>query len=218
MPTKTYDAGPTRPCMDGWPFHEVMAMPGGYWVLDLTRPPVEGWQAPFPFTVGRYDEARPWMYNTPLFEGRRHVHIGLDLGGPEGTPVHAFADGHIHAIGFEDADGGYGSTVVTVHDLALPAHVPHPWAGGTHRVWALHGHLSRADLTRWNVGDAVEGGQVIGHLGGPHENGGWAPHVHLQLALTAPEGFDMEGVVAPEDRESAMERHPDPRLVVGPLY
>ena len=92
--------------MDDWPFHPVMPMPGGYWVLDLTRPPVEGWEAPFPFTVGRYDEVRPWMYSTPLFGGTRNVHIGLDLGGPEGTPVHAFADGRIHAVGFEEADGG----------------------------------------------------------------------------------------------------------------
>ena len=193
-------------------------MPGGYWVLDLTRPPVEGWEAPFPFTVGRYDEARPWMYSTPLFGGTRHVHLGLDLGGPEGTPVYAFTDGRIHAVGFEEADGGYGSTVVTVHDLDLPAGTPHPWAGSTHRLWALHGHLSRADLTRWKVGDAVARGEVIGHLGGPHENGGWAPHVHLQLAVNAPDGIDMEGVVAPEDRAEAMRRHPDPRLVAGPLY
>ena len=193
-------------------------MPGGYWVLDLTRPPVEGWKAPFPFTVGRYDEARPWMYSTPLFGGTRHVHLGLDLGGPEGTPVYAFTDGRIHAVGFEEADGGYGSTVVTVHDLDLPAGTPHPWAGSTHRLWALHGHLSRADLTRWKVGDAVARGEVIGHLGGPHENGGWAPHVHLQLAVNAPDGIDMEGVVAPEDRAEAMRRLPDPRLVAGPLY
>ena len=114
--------------MDDWPFHPVMPMPGGYWVLDLTRPPVEGWAAPFPFTVGRYDEVRPWMYSTPLFGGTRNVHIGLDLGGPEGTPVHAFADGRIHAVGFEEADGGYGSTVVTVHDVSLPADAHHPWA------------------------------------------------------------------------------------------
>ena len=61
-------------------------------------------------------------------------------------------------------------------------------------------------------------GEVIGHLGGPHENGGWAPHVHLQLALDAPDGINMDVVVAPEDRKRALERHPDPRLVVGPLY
>ncbi|MBL72561.1 MAG: hypothetical protein CMB41_05345 [Euryarchaeota archaeon] len=204
--------------MDDWPFHPVMPMPGGYWVLDLTRPPVEGWEAPFPFTVGRYDEVRPWMYSTPLFGGTRNVHIGLDLGGPEGTPVHAFADGRIHAVGFEEADGGYGSTVVTVHDVSLPAHAHHPWAGSTRRLWALHGHLARVDLERWKVGDSVAAGEVIGHLGGPHENGGWAPHVHLQLAVDAPDGIDMEGVVTPEDREDALERHPDPRLVVGPLY
>ena len=218
MPTKTYDAGRLGPNMDDWPFHPVMDMPGGYWVLDLTRQPVEGWQAPFPFTVGRYDEARPWMYDTPLFGGARHVHIGLDLGGPEGTPVHAFAEGSIHAVGYEEDDGGYGSTIVTVHDINLPMHVNHPWADTSRRIWALHGHLARSDLERWKVGDAVAQGDVVGHLGGPHENGGWAPHVHLQLATEATDGIEMPGVVTPEDREEALRTYPDPRLVAGDLY
>lgn len=218
MPTKTYDAGPSRGGMDAWPFHPVMSMPGGYWVLDLTRPPVEGWEAPFPFTVGRYDEARPWMYDTPLFGGTRHVHIGLDLGGPQGTPVHAFAAGRIHAVGFEEDEGGYGATVVTAHELNLSPDSAHPWAGTTQRVWALHGHLSRADLARWKVGDAVERGAIVGHLGAPEENGGWAPHVHLQLSVNPPDGFNMPGVVAPSGREEALMAYPDPRLVAGPLY
>jgi len=218
LPTNTYDARPPRERMDAWPFHPVMDMPGGYWVLDLTRPPVEGWTAPFPYTVGRYDEARPWMYDTPLFGGTRHVHIGLDLGGPEGTTVHAFAEGHVHAVGYEEDAGGYGATVVTVHDLSLPSGINHPWAGTTRRVWVLHGHLSRSDVDRWKVGDGVERGAVIGHLGSPEENGGWAPHVHVQVSTHAPEGFNMEGVVAPEDREAALLLHPDPRLIAGPLY
>jgi hypothetical protein len=59
---------------------------------------------------------------------------------------------------------------------------------------------------------------VVGHLGGQHENGGWAPHVHLQLATEATDGIEMPGVVTPEDREGALRTYPDPRLVAGDLY
>ena len=51
--------------------------------------------------VGRYDEVRRNMYTTEMFEnatkaidgyaGIRDVHIGLDIGGPAGTPVYASA-------------------------------------------------------------------------------------------------------------------------------
>jgi murein DD-endopeptidase MepM/ murein hydrolase activator NlpD len=204
--------------MGGWPFHPVVQMEGGHWVLDLTRPPPKGWTAPFTWTVGRYDEARPWMYATDLFEGRRHHHIGLDLGGPAGTPVHAFARGRIHALGVETEEGGYGPTIVTEHEIVLDAEVDHPWAGSARPLWVLHGHLSTTDMERWSVGDRVEKGEVLGHLGSPEENGGWSPHVHVQLATEAPDGIQMQGVVAPEDVTNALLNHPDPRLVLGALY
>jgi hypothetical protein len=31
------------------------------------------------------------------------------------------------------------------------------------------------------VGDRVDAGQLIAHLGDWHENGGWAPHIHFQI-------------------------------------
>ena len=204
--------------MVAWPFHPVVRMEEGHWVLDLTRPPEEGWGPPYPWTVGRYNEPRPWMYDTPLFGGRRFHHIGLDLGGPAGTPVHAFADGWIHAVGIEEDAGGYGPTIVTRHDLDLPGGLDHPWSGSPRTIWVLHGHLSSNDMAQWSAGDTVSMGQVLGHLGSPEENGGWSPHVHVQLALEPSDGIQMEGVVAPENVDEALLRHPDPRLILGPLY
>ena len=50
------------------------------------------------------------MYTTEMFEnatkaidgyaGIRDVHIGLDIGGPAGTPVHAPAEGVIQSFGY----------------------------------------------------------------------------------------------------------------------
>jgi hypothetical protein len=38
------------------------------------------------------------------------------------------------------------------------------------------------------------------------------------LSINEPETHDMPGVVNPENREMALEKYPDPRLVLGPIY
>ena len=55
-------------------------------------------------------------------------------------------------------------------------------------------------------------------MGDASENGGWPPHVHVQMAWEAPVDGDLPGVVCQEDRLDALERFPDPRLICGPLY
>ena len=68
------------------------------------------------------------------------------------------------------------------------------------------------------VGMIVEEGQVIATVGDKSVNGGWEPHLHFQLSWEKPEGNDMPGVVARSDREQALEKYPDQRMVLGPLY
>ena len=55
-------------------------------------------------------------------------------------------------------------------------------------------------------------------MGAHDENGGWEPHLHFQLSYQEPETHDMPGVVAPSDRDEALQIYPDPRLVLGALY
>ena len=38
------------------------------------------------------------------------------------------------------------------------------------------------------------------------------------LSWEEPEGNDMPGVVARSDRDWALEKYPDPRMVLGPIY
>lgn len=185
-------------------FAAVVRLPDVYDVLNLTGvgPPTPRTSA---WSVGRYDEDRAGMYTTPLFAGSRTVHMGIDIGGPVGTPVHAFTDGIIFAAGYNPADGDYGWTLVTEHELdGVP-------------VWALHGHLDARVADR-SAGTSVRRGEVIAWLGAEHENGGWPPHLHFQLSLTRPDGHDLPGVFAPAERAAARAIHPDPRLVLGPLY
>lgn len=121
------------------------------------------------WAIGKYDENRDGgMYKSDLFDdldntidgygGQRTVHLGMDLGGPVGTPVHAFCEGIVHSVGYNPDLGDYGHVIV----------VEHVWGGDNDnnaagmsssdenetkpaknkkRCWALYGHLDDSTLT-----------------------------------------------------------------------
>ena len=134
------------------------------------------------------------------------MHIGVDIGGAVGTPVHAVHEGVVHSCGYNAAAGDYGHVIVITHEI-----------NGLH-VWALHGHLSAASIVGRAAGQRVRGGERLGWLGDEGENGGWPPHVHYQLALEEPATHDMPGVVARSKHVEALRIYPDPRGVLGALY
>ncbi len=190
-------------------FHPIVHLPEEYWVLNLQKPQTH-WNQQYEFTIGRYDEDRKGMYTQALFGGERTIHVGLDIGGPAQTSIYAFEDGIIHSFADNDVDGSYGPTIITQHELLIE--------GEEQTIWVLHGHLSRESLDDLVVGNRIKKGDQIGTMGDEHENGGWPPHVHIQLSLIEPEVPDLEGVVAPEQREDALKRYPDPRNILGRLY
>ena len=201
------DLSPPRRVMIDWEtksYHPVVHLPEEYEVRDFTT----GDYSPskFEYDIGRYDELRPGMYSTDLFSDGRFLHIGIDIGAPVGTPCMAFDKGEISHFGYNPADGDYGYVVITKHDI-----------GGT-PVWALYGHLNAASIKGKFVGQKINSGEVICWMGDKHENGGWDPHLHFQLSLVKPETHDLPGVVAPDIREEALAKYPDPRLVLGPIY
>ena len=162
-----------------------------------------------PWSIGRYDEVRG-IYTQDLFAtdaaARRCVHMGIDLGAPAGVSVHAFASGEVVRAGVNGQPGDYGPTLVTAHAL------------DGRRLFVLHGHLSAASLSHSPVGRRFERGEVLGWLGTSEENGGWPPHVHVQLAWECPPTADLPGAVTLAEREAARARYPDPRRILGPLY
>ncbi|MEE2830196.1 MAG: peptidoglycan DD-metalloendopeptidase family protein [Myxococcota bacterium] len=186
-------------------FHPVVHLPTDYEVLDFsTGAPAER-LSDSAFTIGRYDEDRS-IYTDALFSGGRSIHMGIDVGAPVGTPVHAFGEGRIFKQGYNGAVGDYGYTLVTHHVL-----------GGID-LWALHGHLSAESVVLRAEGAAVQRGEVIGWIGPEDENGGWPPHLHVQLSSRRPETHDLPGVVTAAERQLALRDFPDPRLVLGPIY
>ena len=185
-------------------FYPVVILPEKYTVLDLS----DGLWTPSrtEFSIGKYNEVRPNMYNTDIFAGVRNIHIGVDIGGPVGTPCMAFTDGEISHFGYNPESGDYGYVIITKHNIT-----------GT-TVWALYGHLDSTSVKNKSIGQIVNKGEVIAWFGAHHENGGWEPHLHFQLSLLEPETHDLPGVVASGDRAQALLDYPDPRLVLGPIY
>lgn len=161
--------------------------------------------------VGRYDEVRA-IYTTDLFrvEGNdgpewRTVHIGIDIGAAPGTAIHAPLGGTIHSLRDNDAPGDYGPTVVLEHRSS-----DHP------TFWTLYGHLSRESLGRLAVGQRIAAGDQFARLGAVEENGGWWPHVHVQVICDMfGRNGDFQGVARPNERAVMVSVSPDPSPLLG---
>jgi murein DD-endopeptidase MepM/ murein hydrolase activator NlpD len=189
------------------PFHPVIHLPEGYEIYDFSQAYNPNRFLSSPFGIGRYDEKRPGMYNEEMFtKDQRCIHMGIDIGCPVGTPVHAFADGEVFLFGYNPAVGDYGYTLITRHELE------------GRPIYALHGHLAAKSIEGRKEGQVLSRGEVIAWVGDKHENGGWNPHLHFQLSTVKPEICDMPGVVSEAEREKARVTYPDPRIVLGPLY
>ena len=171
--------------------------------------------------VGRYDEDRVGLYASSALFGeddnnnnRRTVHVGLDLAGRVGTPVYSCCEnGVVVAAGYNAARGDYGHVVVVRHKNNHAASAP-PY------FFVLYGHLDAASSSdRWENGDVVQRGEIIGWMGNAWENGGWTtPHVHVQISLLEPKTHDMPGAVRLRDREKALRIYLDPRYIVGNVH
>ena len=126
--------------------------------------------------IGRYGEPR-LIYNDDAYasgdkptDERRTIHLGVDLFASAGTTVHAPLPGAVHAAVACPAPLDYGHAMVLQHATD---------DGGT--FFTLFGHLSKSSLDKVKVGQRVEAGEQIGWLGSEKENGGWPPHLHLQI-------------------------------------
>ena len=203
---------------NGMQFHPVVKLPSEYWVFDFTKGVKFDWQCPLDYQIGRYDEHRPGKYTSEIFSGERDLHVGLDIGAPVDTQVFCFGDGVVFSKGINPEDGSYGPTIITQHELPLPASVGSKELTDVRKFWVLHGHLSTKSLDMVEVGDSVSQGQLIATIGDENENGGWPPHIHLQISLIEPVDNDLPGVVKISDREEALATYLDPRLILGQIY
>ena len=145
--------------------------------------------------LGYYHEPR-LIYTDAAFRkgpwkasNRRTVHLAVDAFAPAGTPMFAPLRGEVFAAEYRDGHLDYGGVIILRHET--PEGDP---------FFTLYGHLDPEFLDRLKPGETVEKGQEFCRLGDPGQNGGWAPHVHFQLALTT-EGIeaDWPGVGDPDE-------------------
>lgn len=93
------------------------------------------------------------------FEGKRHMHAGVDIVAEMGSEVRAPADGTVTFVGQFDT---LGQAIVLSH--------------GESHVLTRYGHLSRY---RVKLGDKVRRGQIIANTGNSGHSTG--PHLHYEV-------------------------------------
>ncbi|MEW5981771.1 MAG: aminotransferase class III-fold pyridoxal phosphate-dependent enzyme [Acidobacteriota bacterium] len=159
--------------------------------------------------IGRYDEARAF-YVSEIFRADgndgpewRTVHLGLDLFAKAGTPVLAPMDGVVHSLADNANRLDYGPTIILEHRTGegLP-------------FYTLYGHLARESLGAWRPGDVVARGCRVATIGDASVNGGWPPHLHIQVIADLLDRLgDFPGVARPGERGVWTGLCPDPNLV-----
>ncbi|MDX1786249.1 MAG: aminotransferase class III-fold pyridoxal phosphate-dependent enzyme [Roseovarius sp.] len=129
--------------------------------------------------LGHYAEPR-LIYTAKEFwlgpwtaSNRRTVHLGVDIFAPAGTSVRAPLDGTVTFFENRTKSLDYGGMVVLIHET--------PDGDMFH---TLYGHLDPDCCSTLQQGQRVAAGEAFAKLGSVDCNGGWAPHLHFQLALT----------------------------------
>jgi len=92
--------------------------------------------------------------------GVGEFHKGVDIGSPDGTPVHAPADGRVVKVGQEN---GYGRVIEVDHGNGITT---------------VYGHLQGFNVT---VGQMVVKGQVLGFVG--HSGRVTGSHLHYEVQV-----------------------------------
>jgi 4-aminobutyrate aminotransferase-like enzyme len=132
-----------------------------------------------------------------------------------GSAVRAPLEGEVHALANNEAPLDYGPVVILRHKfdsemLALPG------SGEAREFFTIYGHLTTEPLTRLRVGQKIARGEKFAEVGTTAENGGWAPHLHFQVATDLLEyGTDFPGVARASERRVWTSLSPDPNLLLG---
>lgn len=101
------------------------------------------------------------------------MHMGVDIAGPEGTPLIAFSSGKVNAVGY---DKGYGNYIAWSDDKG---------------VEHFYGHMKNP--AKVSVNQDLKKGQVIGLMGNTGRSSG--PHLHWETSTVAGDTGRPKGAV-----------------------
>lgn len=142
------------------------------------------------YTYGGFGEERIDLWSGFERSVEKMVHLGIDFNNlPEHEPVCALASGKvIHVMMDESPFNGWGGRVIVQ---------------GKDYCY-LYGHLFPDASCLPEVDEEIEQGGIIGYIGTAELNGGWFPHLHLQIMtheyvkqfekdLALLDGYDFQG-------------------------
>lgn len=127
-----------------------------------------------PFSSNFNNVVEPaYIYGSTEF-GVLEPHHGVEIENPTGTPILAVSDGIVIVAGsdahhaYGPRENFYGNLVVLAHNLS----------GLEEPVYTLYGHLSGINV---QVGQAVQGGEVIGEVGATGR--AFGSHLHFEVRV-----------------------------------
>jgi murein DD-endopeptidase MepM/ murein hydrolase activator NlpD len=109
-----------------------------------------------------------WPVNGPItgaFGEQRpgHIHAGIDIAAPNGTPIHAAQNGKVVLMQGVGASGGYGNYTCVQHTATMSTCYAHQSRFGT------------------SMGASVSQGQIIGYVGNTGHSFG--NHLHFEVRI-----------------------------------
>lgn len=156
--------------------------------------------------IGGYQEERDFYWSSPLFKSeveKRTIHLGIDLWTEPHQAIYAPLDGTIHSLKYNNQALDYGYTVLLKHSNV----------GIT--FYSLYGHLSDKGFADLSVGQEIKRGELFAYVGYPDTNGGWAPHLHLQMIMDIGDNIgDYPGVCTKSNKEYYLNNCPDPSFLI----
>jgi len=155
---------------------------------------------------GGYLEKRKLYSDKPEFTNdglTRNIHLGMDFWAGAGTNVLSPLSGKVHSFKNNSKHGDYGPTIILEHELEKL------------KFYTLYGHLSVGSLDGLYQGKQFHQEEILGSLGSPEENVGYAPHLHFQLILDMQGNYgDYPGVCSEQDLDYYSKNCPDPNLLL----
>jgi murein DD-endopeptidase MepM/ murein hydrolase activator NlpD len=118
---------------------------------------------------GWLEERRALWHGSYLDAGERYLHLGTDFNVPADTPVALPWPATVLRVDDDHPEPyGWGPRVIV-----RPEHDAN--------VVAVFAHLAPGISHYGN--ERLPAGAIVGRVGAPPRNGGWFPHLHLQLVV-----------------------------------
>lgn len=156
--------------------------------------------------IGGYGEERDFYWTSPLFISsaeKRTIHLGTDLWTDALCPIYTPLDATVYGVNYNNMPLDYGYTVVLKHSME------------DNTFYTLYGHLSDIEINKLTVGQRIEQGSIFCYVGTSETNGGWAPHLHLQLILDMENNIhDYPGVSTRSAQDHYLRNCPDPEILI----